>query len=393
MKILTLVESLGIGGTERVAQNFSIGYQNLNCETKVLTTNGLGKRSEYLTAKNIEVFDGKEDLAKSIKAIIKWKPDIIHIHRPGYFNEMNNLLHLLKTTNTKVVETNIFARPDFSKSANLVDVHFHLSNWCLWKWGKWTRGLNQIGAVIPNLIDCEKFKNKPNRLSRHLHLASLSHQAIILGRVGQPIAAKWDIVIFDVLAELLKKNQNYYLVLVGLPPELKTSLKGYDKMVQDHTILIDTISNDDELNSLYQDFDVFLHASKIGESFGMVLAEAHLNKVPIVTMNTPLKDNSQNEIVGNNRGGFVVSDKRNMIKAIEKLTNDKALGINFGLAGQQYIIHNFEMNLIAGKSLQLCEILQKNLNKNKTCLEINQNGVQTKCDDSTIQALNQNIMG
>ncbi|RZL50264.1 MAG: hypothetical protein EOO93_23695, partial [Pedobacter sp.] len=153
MKILTLVESLGLGGTERVAQNFSIGYQNLGCDVKALTINGLGERTTYLNAHNIEVFDGKKDLTASIKSIIKWNPDIIHIHRPGYHNEMNELLALIKSDHTKVIETNIFARPDYSNTSHLVDVHFLLSNWCLWKWQQWTRGLNQIGAIIPNLLD------------------------------------------------------------------------------------------------------------------------------------------------------------------------------------------------------------------------------------------------
>lgn len=393
MKILTLVESLGLGGTERVAQNFSIGYQNLGCDVKVLTINGLGERASYLTAHNIEVFDGKKDLSESIKTVTKWDPDIIHIHRPGYHNEMNDLLALLKNQTTKVVETNIFARPDYSNTSYLVDVHFLLSNWCLWKWQQWTRGLNQIGAIIPNLLDCEKFKNTRGKSARHPKLTTLAQDAILLGRVGQTIATKWDVIIFDVLKELLKKNDSYYLVLVGLPDELKLSLKSYESCVQEHTILIELIDNDEELYSLYQDFDIFLHASKIGESFGMVLAEAHLNKIPIITLNTPLKDNTQNEIVGHNRGGFVVSDKNNMVKAIQILANNKELRTTFGLAGYQHIIKNFELNLVVEKALRVCEILKKNLSKKLTIMEIEQIGITTKPDDLIIKDLHENMMG
>ena len=48
--------------------------------------------------------------------------------------------------------------------------------------------------------------------------------------------------------------------------------------------------------------DGFLHVSRIGESFGMVLCEAMLCGVPVVTLSTPLKDNSQLEVVGPRRG-------------------------------------------------------------------------------------------
>lgn len=393
MKILTIVENLGLGGTERVAQNFSIGYQRSNCQTKVLATKSLGVRAGFLDNENIEVFDGSTNLESSIRKIKNWKPDIIHIHRPGYFNEMNGILASLKGKDTKVIETNIFARPDYSSTANLVDAHLNLSNWCLWKWEQWTRGLNQLGVLIPNLIDCDQFINRAQPEDKSPHVKALPKDAIILGRIGQSLLAKWDEMIFKVLQELLKKSDKYYLVLVGLPGKLKQRLKTYNQQVQEHTLIIDLISNDDELNLLYQSFDIFLHAAQIGESFGMVLAEAHLNKVPIVTLNTPLKDNSQNEIVGNNRGGFVVSDKKNMIKAVELLAEDRDLRSKFGLAGYQHILANFERNTVTQKTLLLCETLLKNLGSNHTIKALDQIGIQTHVDDSTIEELSKNIMG
>lgn len=393
MKILTIVENLGLGGTERVAQNFSIGYQSANCPTKVLATKSLGLRADILANENIEVFDGSSNLEASIKAINSWKPDVIHIHRPGYFNEMNAILASIKSKGTKVIETNIFARPDYSNTAHLVDAHLNLSNWCLWKWQQWTKGLNQLGVLIPNLIDCDQFIDREQPHGKSHHVDALPKDAIILGRIGQALFAKWDEIIFRVLQELLKKSDKYYLVLVGLPEVLKQKLKTYDRLVQEHTLIIDPISNDEELNLLYQSFDIFLHAAQIGESFGMVLAEAHLNKIPIVTLHTPLKDNSQNEIVGNNRGGFVVADQKNMVKAVELLAADKDLRMKLGLAGYQHILTNFERNIVTQKALLLCEILLKDLSRSQTLQALNQSHIKTHVDDALINELNKNIMG
>ncbi len=392
MKILTIVESLGLGGTERVAQNFSTGYQKFNCQSKVLATKEMGIRANHLTNENIEIFDGSKNLIHSLKAINIWKPDIIHIHRPGYFNEMNGILASIKLENTKVIETNVFARPDYSESAHLVDIHLNLTNWCFWKWKHWTKGLNQMGAIIPNLIDCSKFKETDNAI-KHIKLRSLNPEAIILGRVGQPIPSKWNKIIFEVLQELLKINDKYYLVVVGLPEILKDILSTYDINFQNHVLVIDTINNDEELNGLYKQFDIFLHASAIGESFGMVLAEAHLNKVPIITLNTPLKDNSQNEIVGHNKGGYVVSDKKNMIKAIEILAKDKELRKKFGQTGFENISKSFELNLVTEKALNLCEVLLKNKSRKKIILELEKLNIATNIEDSKIKDLNENVMG
>ncbi|MDQ7947318.1 MAG: glycosyltransferase family 4 protein [Pedobacter sp.] len=392
MKILTIVENLGLGGTERVAQNFSIGYQQANCDTKVLATKALGMRATYLAEKNIEVLPGGESLQQSIEKINRWKPDVIHIHRPGYYNELNRLLPLIKLSDTKVIETNIFARPDYSSSANLIDAHLHLSNWSLWKWQKWTGNLNQLGAVVPNLIDCSQIKTVTKGI-RHPRLAHLPTGAIILGRIGQPIIAKWNGIIFDALQALLKKDEKYHLALVGLPEILKEKLKSYPQQVQDHVHLLDPIYNDQELNMLYQSFDIFLHASQIGESFGMVLAEAHLNEIPIVTLNTPLKDNTQNELVGNGRGGFVVTDLTNMIKAIELIANNLNLAEQFGKAGAAHIRENFELGFVTGKALVLCEVLSKNYSRQQTLQALHTHQIVTHCNDQRIRELCNNMMG
>jgi dTDP-4-amino-4,6-dideoxygalactose transaminase len=136
-----------------------------------------------------------------------------------------------------------------------------------------------------------------------------------------------------------------------------------------------------------------LHASQIGESFGMVLAEAHLNGIPIITLNTPLNDNTQNELIGNGRGGFVVTDQENMIKAIEMIANDKALGKTMGQAGATYIRNNYELKVITDKALTLCNILLKNMDRNQTIHALQENHIVTKVDQDIIKTLNENMMG
>ena len=41
------------------------------------------------------------------------------------------------TGERRVVETNVFSRVDYSPGADLIDVHFQLTKWCMWKWRRW----------------------------------------------------------------------------------------------------------------------------------------------------------------------------------------------------------------------------------------------------------------
>ena len=83
------------------------------------------------------------------------------------------------------------------------------------------------------------------------------------------------------------------------------------------------------LESPREHINIFLHISKIGESFGYVIAESLLCETPVVTLNTPWADNSQSELVGNRKGGFTIFQKKNFIKAVQMLINDEKLRLSF----------------------------------------------------------------
>ncbi|SOD18612.1 glycosyltransferase family 4 protein [Pedobacter xixiisoli] len=382
MKILTIVDNLGIGGTERAAQNYSTGYKKLGHDVKVLTLKGQGIRSEFLSNHDIGIYDGSKDLNKVLSDIRLWEPRIIHIHRSGSKCKATiNIIKFLKTKQNRILETNVFGRPDYSADAVYIDVHLQLSRWCLWKWQQWTSKSKQIGNILPYPIDTLALSNN---LSVEKKNFNLPEDSFILGRIGQPYDAKWHKIIFDVLSDLLNVEQTYYLVLVGLPPSLNKILSNYPKNVRDHIIVLPTTNSDKELAALYKSFDIFIHAAEIGESFGMVLAESLFYKTPVITLSTPLKDNTQLELIGDSKGGFVAKDKKDFIDKIIFLKNQPHLRKEFGINGHKFINNNFNIETITKRAIEIVQICLQSENTSSLKRNLNQAGFTTSVNSQDI---------
>ena len=101
--------------------------------------------------------------------------------------------------------------------------------------------------------------------------------------------------------------------------------------------------------------DGFLHLSRIGESFGMVLCEAMLCGVPVVTLSTPLKDNSQLEVVGHGIGGLVALTPRAVPEAMLALIADAGLRARVRAGGAAWVEERFGVGRVAGEAMAIYE--------------------------------------
>jgi hypothetical protein len=103
--------------------------------------------------------------------------------------------------------------------------------------------------------------------------------------------------------------------------------------------------------------DGFLHLSRIGESFGMVLCEAMLCGVPVVTLSTPLKDNSQLEVVGHGVGGLVALAAEAVPDAMVALIGDAGLRASVRAGGAGWVRERFAVGRISGRAIEIYEAL------------------------------------
>lgn len=346
MRILTVVFSLGKGGTERAAVNFALGYAEIGHDSRLLYTREAGIRKELLEKRKIVVYDFMNE--NDCSYLSGWRPDIVHLHSLGItLNEFAKIKAIFPSA--KFIETNVFSVP--SPWADQIDLSFQLLQWCDWLFRKRSKK-KFSSAIIPNPIDTSVFRySGEERVATFRKLNGISLNDFVIGRVGQQFDGKWSISLIDIFDSLKKTTDNLKLIVVS-PPEIIIGRIKKSPYYSD-IIHIDQILDDGCLADLYSSLDIFVLISEQGESFGMVIAESLLCQTPVVTLSTPWADNSQGEVVGNRIGGFVAANISAVEGLIDKLIKDKSLRNNMGLNGRNRIVELYNSSKVATDALKL----------------------------------------
>lgn len=315
-KILTVVYSLGIGGTERAAQNFAFGYSDNGHDSRLLVTAHDGPRRKNLEEKNVLVYNIND--AHCRNELEQWGPDIVHIHSHGLDIEIFNILKRM-FAGSKFVETNVFSIPSLWNDQ--IDVSFQLSSWCSWRYSSHPQYKGENIAVVPNPIVCNDFiqSNFERDINRKSVKAiyGIPESAFVLGRIGQANIANWSVWIIDIFENLHNEGFTPYLLLVSPPNEVLERV--FNSKYRHYVIVVDPLFDDLRLKKYYSAIDLFLHIASIGESFGYVNAESILCGTPVLTMATPWYGNSQIEVVDNEICGFVFHRKTTAKELIKRI--------------------------------------------------------------------------
>ena len=343
MKILEVVNSLGIGGTERTCINFSLGLKRIGHDVRVFALKG-GDRENILMDNFIPLYFKLSELCNDCD---KWYPDVIHIHNHGVNEVIVTELYKL-FPNARICEQNVFGLP--SNYFRLNDT-FVLSTWCKWNYLNFKNNESINLYVLPNPTNSENFY--PATISERESFRkkyNIPNDAIVLLRIGQPFVAKWNEKIVDIFCEIKKKYPNVFLLFVGAPSNIIKRAQKYDS-IKGHWLSIEKMINDEDLRLCYGSADIFLHMARIGESFGIVLTEAMLCELPVVTINTPYCDNSQSEIVGS--GGIVANRYGGILKALEMLIVKAELREKLGKDGRQSVIDRFSVDKVVDQLVRI----------------------------------------
>lgn len=394
-RFLTIISTLTRGGTERAAVNYALGYKEQGFPSAVLAYAGAGPRLAVLQEAGVEVFvGGTDDSARraAIEQARAWAPDIIHIHRPGIPDPLPaSIVRSLSTPSLRVLETNVFGYVDDSPDRELFDVHLQLSRWCMWKWRQGSKSLQppSFSVVVPYSVNVDSFKplSKDERAVVRQGLG-LPPDAVAFGRIGQPIYGKWSPWIIDSFAEVAAQQPNAWLAVVGLPEELQAAAKRLPEETRSRILQLPMADTDDELARRYAAMDVFVHVSQKGESFGMVLCEAMLMEMPVITASTPFRDNSQVEVVRDHVTGLVVDSRSKLTSAMLSLAGDSELRARLGQQGPGWVRENYAIQQVSPRLVELAQVALAAGSREEMVLEITKMpGYKTSVMNDTPQAI------
>lgn len=367
MKILTVVCGLGIGGTERTAENFSIGLMRCGHDVKVYASSEGGERADNLRQLGIEVMINSYADLHGLKNN-GWIPDVIHLHSLRVDMESFKLIRKLFPA-ARIYEQNVFCTP--TKFTPYLSSSLQLSQWCLWYYSQFPSVKNNRIDILPNAIGTSNFYPS-SQLEREETRRSygIAHDDFVILRVGQPYNGKWNYKIIDLFIEFHRNHPQALLWLVGAAPSVLHRINGLsDKSVKSRILLTDKLIGDEKLRLCYGASDVFLHMARIGETFGIVLAEAILCGLPVITHQTPYSENSQAEVVGHLRGGLVANRYGGIYSALERLYLEPEL--------RKYLAMNGSVVIKEKYSIQHCvKLFQCIINDDIPSLEYAQQDIK-----------------
>lgn len=404
MRILTIIDHLGPGGRQRTAQNFTIGYQEAGCEVAVLTLTQAGPRLRALQQCKVPVFVGGptvNDQAGATRKAIGWCPDVIHLHSEGPVRDFEarsvEMLKAASSVHVPVLETTSFGKVDYRQRYTLTDVHLLMTRWTLWRWRQWSRPLRPrpLGVIVPITADPSTFYPAPHdEVSAFRRRYGLPGEAVVLGCVARPDPLKWPPLLFDSFKAVAAVHPHVYFMVAGLAEAARRSVEALPPDVRRRFIELPFIQDDAALRTFYSAADVFLHASPIGESFGLVFVEALLSGTPVVTHSTPAKHNSQLEVVGHLRGGLIANDEEGMISALHQLIRDAPLRQRLAQQGSDYVRAHYTQEQVIPTLLQIADIARQTPERSTLERRLRtEAGLRSDVSDEEVALLLKNTIG
>lgn len=385
IKIIQAANQLGLGGTEYCLQQIA---QNLNRDVFEVTVISLfkgGERVKVLQDSGIKVIicNGNYDLfEEEIR-----KCDVLHFHSSGAVTP--DFYRVLKRVKPSLVlQTNVFGEDNAKPFYDVIDFDFFVSKMILYRVSQKSHeaAFDKKRFVLYNPVDFQLIQNNlPSTEDTELLKEKYGLQGkFVVGRVGRADDSKFDLKTLDGFKSFTERVPNSMFVLVGATKKMQMYAKKIG--IFPKVLFLDPIIDFKLLIHHYKLFDCFLAISRIGESFGMVIAESMSCGVPVVTVSTPTRDNAQIELVDNMVNGVVTYYNAKMVgDAIMFLYLNREKRIEFGKKAAEKVHQTYDSRAIIDNLSQF--ILEK-LGRQHSSYPLIQNYSNLIISDYTSRCLN-----
>lgn len=333
LRVLHVTNYLEIGGTEKTLQIFCRYLDKSRFDVFACGRVGGGIRARELERFGIPVIIQPGDLTQLVR---DYRIDICHVHRAGRYEP--GTLPEKRGGVPRIVETNVFHGFDEGESER-IDCHCFVSESSratyLRRYGR------RAGARYETLYNPVDFAEVDS--SRPAFSATI-------GRCSRADDQKWHDVCVNSLPKIFRRVPQTRCLFQGATDRVKAKLTalGIDGRVQ---LLPPSLA----VGEFYRQLDVFVHGSRIGETFGCVIAEAMAHGIPVVTLSTPQrkKANAQAELVEHNVTGFVCRWQWQYAGAVIELLRDGELRTRFGRRSYEKARAQFDAAALSKKLEQL----------------------------------------
>lgn len=392
INILELAGSLSYAGTERVMLTFA-KYLNRDFFNVFVTSYGCGGlREEHLKRMKIDYLIANYSIDAIIDFVKKNKINILHFHRCGkYIAYEFEIMRKVKEFDDKIViiETNVFGKFD-RLSDKYIDCHLNISKIMLNE--RYARAVGRFDfqkvKVVYNPVDYKHFENfavNVNDIKKYKHNLGINENDFVIGKLGRPHIAKWGDLVLEMMPYLVKFVPNIKFIIRSAPNSRIKKVKR--SKYNNYFIFLENTSDDMKIALFYSAIDIYVHASKIGESFGMTLAEAGIFKKPVVVNSTPTRDNTQIELIDHMKSGIIANHPQTFARAIAYLYKNPEKRREMGGAGYVKVLkeYNPEKITIQLEKVFIEKLVEKGYPVNQSIIDF-YNGIEYEPSELEILA-------
>jgi glycosyltransferase involved in cell wall biosynthesis len=346
ISVLQISNQLGLGGTDSTLQLLATHLNKHYFEVFAAGIQAGGPREQALRDCGIETLVAHGDFENLARFVRSHDIHVVHLHHcnvpsPILAGRKVALTHQFSTGLFPIAEEVRLSRLLFNSSRTLQK---YLSTYQL-------KRIPENTEVIYNPIDLARITAAQSSLSvdelgHYRKSLGIAPQDFVIGRLGRADIVKWSDFLTEAYRLLVRTNPTIKMLIKTAPrSRIKSLVQEFGKNV----VILPESSSLKDLALFFSAIDVYAHASKIGESFGVSIAEAMAFKKPVVVNSTPGADNAQIELVDNAKTGYVVNYPVTFAWALEKLKDDKGLRDQMGEAGYRKVQEKYSAEVVTSQ--------------------------------------------